>query len=258
MTAADPFAEIGHRGGVVAGFDGSDRAWQAVRWAAAEAAHRLCPLLLVHAHLNAVTSAWGTVAAPGWGAAVVFDDTPLLRQAEDHLRAAAEECRRREPGLDVDVKVVSGRASPALIEAARTVDAELVVVGVSQQWALSRALLGTTASDLAHHADLPIVAVGKGPADENGPVVVAIDDTPDCMPAVRFASRYAERHACELRPVHQDTGTLLNQSEEARLLVVSDHGDGAVQRALFGSVSRTALHHASCPVAVVPTAHTSG
>lgn len=257
MSAANPFVEVGRRGGVVAGFDGTDHAWEAVRWAAAEAAHRFCPLLLVHAHQPAVTSAWGTVAAPGWGAAAVFDDTSLLRQAEDQLHSAAEECRRREPGLDVEVKLVAGRASPALVEAARTVDAELLVVGTSGQWALPRALIGSTATDLVHDANRPVVAVRGGPADRRAPVVVAVDDTADSMPAVRFASRYAERRACELRPVHDDQKTLLDQSEHAQLLVVSDHGEGAVHRALFGSVSHSALNHASCPVAVVPSAFES-
>lgn len=257
MSAANPFVQVGHRGGVVAGFDDTEHAWEAIRWAAAEAAHRFCPLLLVHAHLTTVTSAWCTVAAPGWDATAMFDDAPLLRQAQEQVHAAAEECLRREPGLDVDVKVVAGRASPALIEAARTVDAELLVVGMSGQWALSRSLIGSTATDLAHNADRPVVAVRTGSTDTNGPVVVAVDDTADSTPAVRFASRYAERHACELRPVQDDPQTLLEQSERAQLLVVSDHGEGAVHRALFGSVSHSALNHASCPVAVVPSAFVS-
>lgn len=254
MSAANPFVEVGHRGGVVVGFDGSDHAWEAVRWAAAEATHRFCPLLLVHAHLTAVTSAWGTVAAPGWGAAAVFDDTPLVRQAEEDISAAAEECRRLEPGLDVDVKVVGGRTSRALTEAARTVNAELLVVGMSDQWALPRALIGSTATSLVHDADRPVVAVRGGPTSRSGPVIVAVDDTPDSMPAVRFASSYAERHSCELRPVREDARILLEQSQDAQLLVVNDRGDSAVHRALFGSVSHTALNHASCPVAVVPSA----
>ncbi|SMD24696.1 universal stress protein [Lentzea albidocapillata] len=252
MSAANPFVEVGHRGGLVVGFDGSDPAWEAVRWAADEAAHRFCPLLLVHAHLTSVTSAWGAVAAPGWGPAAVFDDTSLVRQAEENVAVAAEECRRLEPGLEVDVKVVGGRATPALIEAARTVDAELLVVGMSHQWALPRALIGSTVTSLVHDVDRPVVAVRGGQVGRSGPVIVGVDDSPDSMPAVRFAAGYAKRHACELRPVRDDAKTLLEQSEDAQLLVVSDRGDNAVHRALFGSVSHTALNHASCPVAVVP------
>lgn len=254
MSAANPFAEAGLRGGVVAGFDGSDGAREAVRWSAAEAARRRCPLLLVHAHLTAVTNTWGTVAAPGWGATAVFDDTPLVRRAEEEVSAAAEECRRQEPGLDVDVKVVAGRTAPALVEAARTVNAELLVVGMSASGVLPRTLIGSTATDLVHQAEHPVVAVHGGPATRTGPVVVGVDDTTETMPALRFASAYADRHACELRPVQDDVDTLLDQSEHAQLLVVRDRGHGAVHRAVFGSVTHTALSHASCSVAVVPGA----
>lgn len=37
-----------------------------------------------------------------------------------------------------------------------------------------------------------------------------------------------------------------------QFLVVGSHGWGAVKRALFGSVSTGVLHHATCPVLVVP------
>lgn len=254
MSAANPFVESGHRGGVVAGFDGSDRARAAIRWAAVEAAHRRRPLLLVHAQLTAVTSAWGTVAAPGWGAAAVFDDTPLLRQAEEQVCAAAEECRRLEPGLDVEAQVVAGRTAPTLLEAARTVDAELLVVGKSGPGVLPRTVIGCTATDLVHQADQPVVAVRGEPADRSGPVVVGVDGTAESIPALQFASAYADRHACELRPVHDDVDTLLEHSGQAQLLVVRDRGHGVVHRAMFGSVSRAALSRASCSVAVVPSA----
>ncbi|SMD18431.1 universal stress protein [Lentzea albidocapillata] len=252
MSAANPFVESSRRGGVVAGFDGSDRAREAIRWAAAEAAHRRRPLLLVHAHLTAVTSAWGTVAAPGWGAAAVFDDTPLLRQAEEQVCAAAQECRRLEPGLDVETQVVAGRAAPILLEAARTVDADLLVVGRSGPGVLPRTVIGCTATGLVHQADQPVVAVHSGPVDRSGPVVVGVDGTAETITALQFASAYADRHGCELRPVHQDVDTLLAHSERAQLLVVRDRGHGVVHRAVFGSVSRAALSRASCSVAVVP------
>ncbi|MER6949116.1 universal stress protein [Nonomuraea sp. NPDC000554] len=37
-------------------------------------------------------------------------------------------------------------------------------------------------------------------------------------------------------------------------MVVGSHSRNALQRALLGSVSRGALHHAHCPVAVIRTA----
>jgi nucleotide-binding universal stress UspA family protein len=37
-----------------------------------------------------------------------------------------------------------------------------------------------------------------------------------------------------------------------QFLVIGSHGWGAMKRALFGSVSAGVLHHATCPVLVVP------
>ena len=38
-----------------------------------------------------------------------------------------------------------------------------------------------------------------------------------------------------------------------QFLVIGSHGWGAMKRALFGSVSTGVLHHATCPVLVVPS-----
>lgn len=45
---------------------------------------------------------------------------------------------------------------------------------------------------------------------------------------------------------------LVEASQDAGLLVVGGHGDGLVRGALLGSVTNHVLHHATCPVMVVP------
>jgi nucleotide-binding universal stress UspA family protein len=45
---------------------------------------------------------------------------------------------------------------------------------------------------------------------------------------------------------------LLDAARDAQLLVVGSRGAGPLSRAVLGSVSSSVLHHAPCPVAVVP------
>lgn len=46
---------------------------------------------------------------------------------------------------------------------------------------------------------------------------------------------------------------LAEQAEGAALLVVGTRGHGAATSAIIGSVSKAVLHHAPCPVAIVPS-----
>jgi nucleotide-binding universal stress UspA family protein len=47
---------------------------------------------------------------------------------------------------------------------------------------------------------------------------------------------------------------LLEESRDATLLVVGTRGTGGVAGTLVGSVAHAAIHHAGCPVLVVPRA----
>jgi nucleotide-binding universal stress UspA family protein len=53
----------------------------------------------------------------------------------------------------------------------------------------------------------------------------------------------------------QATEVLTRASEKADLVVVGTRSAGALSRAILGSVSASVLHHAHCPVAVVPELH---
>ncbi|AGM07208.1 universal stress protein [Streptomyces sp. WAC 05977] len=46
--------------------------------------------------------------------------------------------------------------------------------------------------------------------------------------------------------------TLVERSKGAALLVLGSHGTGKIRELLVGSVCKTALRHATCPVVVIP------
>jgi len=135
----------GPEAAVVVGIDGSPEATAALHWAAAEARARQAPLRVVHAwHVPFLAPAptGQLVTAIEEGAQAVLDEAlqdPALAgvEASGHLQ-------------------LDGAAQAVLSVAA---DAALIVAGASGRGRISRAILGSTTRQLAHHAHCPIVVV---------------------------------------------------------------------------------------------------
>ncbi|NKE62404.1 universal stress protein [Lentzea sp. PSKA42] len=128
------------RGAVVAGFDGSPHARQAVLWAAQEAANRRRELVVVSAIRGAypeLTVNPGAVALPD----AMTDEGPR-KHAERELAVVVAECARVAPEADVRPHVVYGHPTEVLTRVAQ--EAVLLVVGSSGSTGLTRALLGSS------------------------------------------------------------------------------------------------------------------
>jgi nucleotide-binding universal stress UspA family protein len=185
-------------GPVVVGVDGSERALQAVRWAAAEAAQRRVTLRLVSTY--AAPAGW-LVGDPGLG----VDYRSVVRHsAVAHLAAAARLALRVEPGLEVERAPVEGFPAPVLN--AESTDATLLVVGDRGLDGFTGLLLGSVAVHLAAHAACPIVVVrgaDTGTAEpRRKPVVVGVDGSPTAEAAVAFAFEAASRRGVPLVALH--------------------------------------------------------
>jgi nucleotide-binding universal stress UspA family protein len=182
---------------VVVGFDGSSPARSAAVWAAEEAASRHCGLLIVHVVRGPLPELVFTPLSTPLPEAV--SEQSVLSHAENELEGVAAECARLSPGLDITTRLEHGHPSDVLGEISH--NAQMLVVGSSGRSGLSRALLGSTAAELAGHHERPVVVVREAKAMD-GRVVVGVDGSETSAAAIDFAFEFARRRGRDLLAVH--------------------------------------------------------
>ena len=269
---------------ILAGFDGSETARGAVRWAAAEAARRGSRLLVARAYERPIN-----ITDLSWTPVGLWDRVPTYTHRDTAVRRLAADCASAHPDLAVESTIRAGHPGTVLAKLADERDAELVVVGAADHGPVARLVLGSVAADMVRHVVRPVVAVRHGRAPRpDAPVLLGLAGVDADGPAVGFAFDFAARHGAPLHAVHasherdgaaqaerllapwreryrnvavrtdvlddKPSHALMERSADARLLVVGCHPPGALHRALLGSVSHRSLYHAACPVAVVPAA----
>jgi nucleotide-binding universal stress UspA family protein len=257
---------------IVVGIDGTAEAEAAIRWAVTEAAARGVELALVHAFV------WPLFPVP----LGPTDMAPGLRAMADKIHAEARDLARKlEPGLSITAERVEGFPSPVLLGASQT--AALVVIGSRRLGAALGLLAGSTGLDLAAHAHCPVVIVRPDQPGTGLRVVIGYDGSPAAEAALDFGLSHARTHRIDARvvsvqsdqqaltdrePVAAVDGRgaelvhlighpaeqLIRSSADAQLVVVGSRGRGGFSGLLLGSVSQALLHHARCPVAVIPAA----
>jgi nucleotide-binding universal stress UspA family protein len=186
-----------HPAPVVVGVDGSRCALDAVDWAAAEAATRSLPLLVVHAYpWPPPTDAFG--AAGGTG------DCGHRAAAQLVLDEAVDRARSVAPDGNVSPRLVLGAAARALL--AQTQHADLVVLGHRGCGRL-RGLLGRSVGvQVVAHARCPVAVVHPfhtvAPGHSAARVVVGVDGSARSTGAVGYAFRAAAQRGIGLTAVH--------------------------------------------------------
>jgi len=160
-----PAAAAGQRAAVVAGYDDSDSARLAVRWAARHAAAVKRPLEVVHAWVWPVfTSNLGPVSGVAGSG---------LRQGAETIRdAGAALARAAAPGLTVTARMLPGLPAPVLLEAAR--GAALLAVGSRGLGGVLGRLAGSVCAELAGSAPCPLMVVRRLTLPGH-PVAAAVD-----------------------------------------------------------------------------------
>jgi nucleotide-binding universal stress UspA family protein len=207
----------------------------------------------------------------------------------EHLRTAIE--RRGLRDVEVRI-FEDRTAARGLARALDELDPALIVVGSSHRSPIGRALLGSTAERVIHASSCPVAVVPNGyEAPDEGLRIIgaAYAPTPEGREALHLAAGLARIRGVGLRAitVHEaseaardgveaevslraqlaelsdiETETqivvgraaegLIEASERVDLLVMGSRARGPRRAVLLGSVSRTVIDHAACPVLVLP------
>jgi nucleotide-binding universal stress UspA family protein len=144
----------------------------------------------------------------------------------------------------------------------------LVVVGVdgskhaeaALQFAAEEAALRGARLRVVHAWQAPVLEFPKDQADSADAIpglLRAMSDDADgvVQKAMALVKELQPSVSCEPRVVEGHAGSvLLEEAGGAALIVVGSRGRSDFAGMLLGSVSHQVLHHASCPVTVVPYA----
>jgi nucleotide-binding universal stress UspA family protein len=103
----------------------------------------------------------------------IEDET--LRVHRDALETAEREIHSAHADLDIEPILIRGRAASAIVEEARSMRADLIVVGHRGHGRWESMLLGSVSSEVVDHAPCPVLVA----RDERlGPIVFADDGSP--------------------------------------------------------------------------------
>lgn len=205
------------RGPVAVGYDGSDAAQLAVRWAAEHAAARGLRLKVVHAWVWPVfTKNLGPVEGVA-GSGLRHSAETILAEGVELARSVvaaaaavevAPEARRDVEGSaegDAEDKVegvmAAGLPAPVLREAAR--EARMLVVGSRGIGAVLGTLAGSVCLELAGSAPCPLMVIRR-PRSPGRPVVVGVDASPRNPATLADAVRLASALDAPLQLIHVD------------------------------------------------------
>ena len=164
---------------VIVGIDGSPTAIRAALWAVDEAISRSIPLRLV-----CVTKSTHPSADD------YYED---IHHAQASLRAAQAAIEAAGKSVKVETAILDGPPGPVLVEESR--DADMICVGSVGIGRYARAILGSTATDLAEKAHCPVAIIrsqDEQPRHAINWVVVEVNEQPDNEAVVEVAIQQAK------------------------------------------------------------------
>ncbi|MFH9347953.1 universal stress protein [Kitasatospora sp. NPDC017646] len=154
-------------GPIVVGTDGSEPSRRAVLFALREAQLRGVAVRAVCAYGGGHPEP-SSRAMTGWSTAGAVPSPNLHDAVAREVADSVEELRRQagEPYVEVEVLCERGRPTQVLLEASQ--DATMLVMGTRGAGFWGRLALGSTSTEVIHHAHLPVVVVPPEPDHSTG------------------------------------------------------------------------------------------
>lgn len=150
----------------------------------------------------AVAPTRGDVFGASWGAPLPPDPDATDKAVIDTFQAAADRAAReiRDARSDIAIEtiVVRGRPASVVVERARELAVDLVVVGHRGLGRWSSRLLGSVSAEVVDHAPCPVLVARD---DQLGPVVLAVDGSADAAAATDLVASWPLFHGLPIRVV---------------------------------------------------------
>ena len=130
---------------------------------------------------------------------------PLGRHARRPEGATARRCSSRRPlpsvelGLEVTTRLIEGRAASVIVDTARDIGADLVVLGARGHGAIEAAFLGSVSAEVVDQAPCAVL-VARGPSAER--VLIGTDGSDVAMSAAQFVGGCGLFRNGHVRVVH--------------------------------------------------------
>jgi nucleotide-binding universal stress UspA family protein len=241
-------------------------------------------------HFCSVVDASRACLGGGIGAPIDVTATvqEMQREAESVCDAAVNTARTQ--GVVADGKVVFGAVAPEIGKYVQERKSGALVIGTHARTGIGRAYFGSVAERLMQSSDIPVVVTHRDDVAGDGPITVAIDDSPSARAALQAAIELARAQQQSLSIVtvvdrsseqwREAEALLETAADIARtagidfdlvtleghaietivasahrrhspMIFVGTHGRSDLARLLLGSVAAGVVEHAQVPVTVV-------
>ena len=195
---------MGLENSIVVAVDGSDTAYEAVRWAAGEAGKRDKALHIAACFVAPDTSV-PTFKISRFPRAALRNVVATLQQETDKTaRVAHQIATQTTPDIAIAQTVKEGNPIEVLLEMSKT--ATMLVMGTRGLGRMSGIALGSVSTAVVNHAHCPVVAIRKDTAtrgfSDSAPVVVGIDGSASSAHTAAMAFKEADARGARLIAVN--------------------------------------------------------